>query len=669
MKSASLYIILLLITFHTYSQQIKIKITDTVSGEAIPNATVYIHETTQGLVAGDDGQLQVSLREGDYTFESGSLGYERAIRKINIRPTVREISIELQPKAYQLGEVQVAAPKEDLAYAIMRKAISMAPFYLNQVKSYTSESYIKGTVKVDKIPRYLKRMANEPDLDTIEDKLFLLETQNQIRFTAPNTYEQHVIAHSSSIPADVDNGQALELLTTSIYDPNAFGRISPLAPGAFSYYKFTWEGVATEGSHTVNKIRVQPKKKNPKLVTGWLYIIEDSWNVKSADLQATEMGITIRFTATYHEVVPLAFLPTSYDIDLNIAILGVKATDKYYSSVQYIDIELSEKKGLLEKKTGHVVPQIKEHPQTPRQEKAKQKLETLANKENLSTRDAYKMAKLMEEMVEPEENRQIRESLEILHNHSKVQITIDSMAGYRDSIYWESIRNLPLRSDEIVSYQIKDSLKQVLDNSERRERDNGYKQDANFLNGLFTGNEHRFSKRFRFGYGGLFRAVPEYNFVDGFWIGQRFNFQARFPKSKKVTLSPAVYYATARKTINWEIDGTFSYHPRSNGLLTVTGGNTTADFNSIDGNLRLPHSIASLFFATNPMKFFQKKFIAADHRIDIANGMFFTTGFTYEHRYPLKNNTSYSFFGGRPTPQPTGGTAMYAGKLLGKSSG
>lgn len=74
----------------------------------------------------------------------------------------------------------------------------------------------------------------------------------------------------------------------------------------------------------INKIRVQPKKNNPKLVSGWLYIIENSWNVQSADLSATELGVTIRFTATYNEVIPSAFLPTAYDIDMKVNAMGVK---------------------------------------------------------------------------------------------------------------------------------------------------------------------------------------------------------------------------------------------------------------------------------------------------------------------------------------------------------
>ena len=124
----------------------------------------------------------------------------------------------------------------------------------------------------------------------------------------------------------------------------------------------------------INKIHVQPKKNNPKLVSGWLYIIENSWNVQSADLSATELGVTIRFTATYNEVKPSAFLPTAYDIDMKVDAMGVKATGKYYSSVQYKTVELSGA-------TQAASP------------KSQEQLNTLAAKEELSNREAYKMAK------------------------------------------------------------------------------------------------------------------------------------------------------------------------------------------------------------------------------------------------------------------------------------
>ena len=340
MKVYSLIVLCCLLPMHLFAQLLTGKITD-VSGEAIPNATLYIREVALGITADDNGEFQASLKKGSYTCDFSSLGYERKTLPLTIDKAETHLTVAMEKKVYALKEVIISANREDPAYAIMRKAIGMAPFYLHQIEKYESSIYVKGSVKVEKIPRLMTFGSNGKKLKNLTNKLFLIESQNEVSFTSPNRYEQKVLAFSSTLPADIDAGQVMSVMTANIYDPNAFGRISPLAPGAFSYYKFALEGISMEGEHMINKIRVQPKKNNPKLVSGWLYIIENSWNVQSADLSATELGVTIRFTATYNEVKPSAFLPTAYDIDMKVDAMGVKATGKYYSSVQYKTVELS----------------------------------------------------------------------------------------------------------------------------------------------------------------------------------------------------------------------------------------------------------------------------------------------------------------------------------------
>lgn len=647
MKVYLLILLCCLFSVHLSAQILEGKITDT-SGEPIPDVTLYIREIAQGITADDKGEFRTSLKKGDYTCEFSSLGYERKTVPVTIQDTKTSIIVKMEKKTYALKEVIISANREDPAYAIMRKAISMAPFYLHQIKRYESEMYMKGTVKVEKIPRIMKIGPDKKELETMTNKLFLMESQNEVTFTAPNKYDQKVIAFSSTVPADIDANQAMDVMTANIYDPEAFGRISPLAPGAFTYYHFTFEGMTTEGDHLVNKIRVQPKKKNPKLVTGWLYIIDNSWNVQSADLSATEFGVTIHFTATYNEVKPYAFLPTAYDMDLKVDIMGIKASGKYYSSVQYKSVELNEAQGVIRKKESRPAPAIAPKPKTKKQQKAEQQLETLSSKEELTNREAYKMAKLMREAAEPEEKKKERQSLEIISGDSNIKVTVDTLARSRDSLYWEAVRDLPLRTEEIISYQIKDSLKLQIDSLQSK--DSLHNRTAGYWIGkLITGEEMSLSKKFRFGYSGLLKACPQYNFVDGFWLGQQFTFHTNFTKSKSLIISPYIYYTTARKSINWQIDGNYNYAPSRRGLLLASGGHTTTDYMNTDGTLLLINTVASLFFGENPVKFYEKKFISLANTIDLANGLPLTAGFSYEKRNALTNHQSYNFFGNTPS--------------------
>ncbi|WFE85579.1 DUF5686 family protein [Parabacteroides chongii] len=637
MKVYPLIVLCCLLPMHLFAQLLTGKITD-VSGEAIPNATLYIREVALGITADDNGEFQASLKKGSYTCDFSSLGYERKTLPLTIDKAETHLAVAMEKKVYALKEVIISANREDPAYAIMRKAIGMAPFYLHQIEKYESSIYVKGSVKVEKIPRLMTFGSNGKKLKNLTNKLFLIESQNEVSFTSPNHYEQKVLAFSSTLPADIDAGQVMSVMTANIYDPNAFGRISPLAPGAFSYYKFALEGISMEGEHMINKIRVQPKKNNPKLVSGWLYIIENSWNVQSADLSATELGVTIRFTATYNEVKPSAFLPTAYDIDMKVDAMGVKATGKYYSSVQYKTVELS---GAT---------------QTVRQ-KSQEQLNTLAAKEELSNREAYKMAKLMKETTEPEETKKERESLEINPGNANIKVTVDTLAGTRDSTYWETIRKQPLKKDEIVSYQVRDSLKTKMETLRSKDSLQN-RTPAYWIGKLITGESFPLNKKVQFGYSGLLKACPQYNFVDGFWLGQQFTLRTSFTESRVLTVSPSLYYTTAGKSINWQIDGSYQYAPMRRGNVSLSGGQTTADYNGESGTLLAINSIASLFFGENPVKFYKKKFVALSNTVELANGLPLTTGISYEKRNALHNRQSYNFFGNTPSSNLPNGQLM-----------
>ncbi len=258
----------------------------------------------------------------------------------------------------------------------------------------------------------------------------------------------------------------------------------------------------------------------------------------------------------------------------------------------------------------------------------------------------------MEKLTEPEEVKRQKESLQILDSGPQVRVTADSLAARRDSMYWESIRNLPLRAEELVSYQVKDSLKQAIESGKPLTsiEIGGKKAGKVSVESLLLGGETRKKKGFWFGYSGLVRGVPEYNFTDGFWLGQKFTLGKNFKRKRTLELSPSVYYITARKEVNWQVEGTYTYSPLRNGVLQVSGGKTTADFNRENGELRWLNALSSLLFATNPIRFYEKEFIEANHRIDLANGLFFTTGFAFENRKELVNHISYSFFGGKPSP-------------------
>jgi hypothetical protein len=483
----------------------------------------------------------------------------------------------------------------------------------------------------------------------MKGSLFLMESHNEVIFTSPDKYDQKVIAMSSSFPENMVENSPLTLATASIYSPKIRGRmISPLSPDAFTYYKFTLEGKTGEGEHIINRIRVIPKKDNSILLDGWLYIVSDSWNVYSMEMSFTVFGVTERFTINCAEIMPSVFLPVAYSMNdsIHMKLPKLNASAKYYSSIKYRKVDINEAPALPGGNIAvHTNDTLPEKAKTEKQLKAEQELEALMSKDNISNRDAFKIAGLMQKVTEPEESRKKRESLEI-SSRKNVNVTVDSLAKSRDSVYWAQIRSLPLKTEEIVSYIKKDSLKIKFE--EVRTNSNSKKSSSWFGKVLF-GSRANLGKNSRFIYGGLLGTVPEYNFVDGVWLGEKLALEVDFPKKRSLSISPSAHYVTARKAVNWQTGGVFRYAPMKNGKLTVSGGNSTFDFNQIGGSSRLVNSLFSLYGTSNSIKFFQKQYIAVSNRIDAANGFFVTANLGYEKRNALENNTSCNISNKKPS--------------------
>ncbi|MDR2232030.1 MAG: DUF5686 and carboxypeptidase regulatory-like domain-containing protein, partial [Tannerella sp.] len=671
------------------AQTLKGKVTGE-NGEPVPHAAIYIREQMQGIAADDRGEFQTTLPQGEYTLEISSLGFDNQLYNVSNVNEVTTINIRMKQKSYALPEVIVTNKKEDPAYGMMRKAIAKAPYYLHQVKSSRFETYTKESVKINKMPALIGNMKIEETGKRIRDysnKLYVVEVQQEISYLAPNTYDVNTIAYSSTAPKDIYDAESadMEIATENIYAPKINEWISPLAPDALTYYNFKYEDVEQQGNIWVNKIKVTPKKKNPILFSGWIYIADKTWHVMHVDLTGSMFGATQHIKVNYNEVKPLAFLPTSYDLNMDIDVMGIEVNVKHYSSLRYNNLELD---GRLDAVAGGLlsgdgagqadpgtvkVTGIMPKEPTPKQQKAQRQLEDIVAKEKLNNRDAYKMAKLMQDIAGPKDTVQDRKSLEIREIENNIKTTIDSMAKNRDSKYWSIVRDLPLREEEVQSYERVADEPDIQQNGENRitvSMNPGGSGKAGYL----FGREINMRKNVRMKYGGLLGIVPEYNFVDGFWLGQRLTFDFRnIGRSRSLKISPSAYYVTARKTVNWNLETVYGYAPMHNGSLRITGGDMTADYNGALGNSRTINSLASILFAENRMKFYRRQFVEAHNSIDLANGLVLQTDISYEKRHSLSNNVSFSIFGDDPfpnspfpvfEPEPTHTAAIASIRLL-----
>ncbi len=390
-----------------HAQILKGRITNQ-AGDPVPYATVYIQELRQGTTANTKGDYELKLDPGKYQVQFQSLGYGPVISTVTIssEPVIKDVVLPLQ--YYMIPEVRISATGEDPAYSIMRKAIGMAPYYLNNISYYKADVYLKGNFVVNKMPKLYQRAMNKAAREEEkqggtgvrikEGDVYLMESFNEIEFTAPDKYVQKVISVNSTFPSSGDDISPMDFINASFYQPLiAEMAISPLSPQSFSYYKFQYLGATPQGDVTINKIRVIPKMKSQQLFEGTIYIIEDLWCIQSLDLTNDNIMGKINVQQLYIPVRDEIWMPVSHKFVINVSIVGVKADVGYAGSVKYLEVRPNTSLKKPESvASGFNKMQAETTPEVP-VSKNQEKIEEILRKDELSNRDMIKLSKMMDQ--------------------------------------------------------------------------------------------------------------------------------------------------------------------------------------------------------------------------------------------------------------------------------
>jgi len=578
----------LLLTSLTYAQTLRGRTTD-ANGRPVASVSVYIKEIKQGVIGDKEGNFQIKLASGTYHLECSCVGYNTDKKMVTVANEDLDIEFILSEKTVQLPEVTVKAG-EDPAYAIMRKAIEKAPYYQSIVKESTYEAYTKGSGKLVSSPATLDKMTGE-DLSYFKDKMFVQESVSAYKFTAPDKYEQTIKAYSGTIPNFTDPKAALGIGMISLYQPMYGLIVSPLNPKSFSYYRFRYEGYEEENGQIINKIRIIPKLKDPKLLEGLFYIADDEWSIRYAEFSVSLPFVQAHFRVNYHPVAGGIFLATDYQTNTKINMFGVKINMDFLSSIQYNDIQLNDS-----------------------------------------------LIAVMNSMKKPEIRKK---ELEIKFDDF-FKKKVDSVAAHRDSVYWSGVRTVALNEEERMSYIRKDSVQTHVD-SITRAKENPKFKFANIITGGFFKSDSTSLVRFR--YSGLIDILKEYNFVDGLWLGQSFSLDFKRKNNTGWTIEPYIYWASARKTLIWKTDFSLNYAPRKLGQLQLSAGKSSEDYSGDAGIDRFINAAFSMIYGRNYISFYDKTFGRVSNQIDIANGLQLSLKAEYANRSALNNRTTWNLFG------------------------
>ena len=600
-------------------------------GMPVPYATVYVHDISTGIATNIDGRFRISLKSGIYSCEVSSLGYKRVRFSLEVGSQDIDKKIVLEDEVYQLSDVYFKAGRENRASMIMRNAIARAPYHRQQVRNYQSMVYTKGNMTITKLPAILKLQAGGKKTNLILNKTFVLESHSAIDFEWPNQYNETVKAFSSTVPADINPADISGVNTASVYDKEFYGKLSPLAPEAFNYYKFVYEGISKENDRIINKIRVIPKRGDSKLISGYIYITDDLWNVTYAHFFIRETGIDIELKVNFNEIVPEIMMPTSNSMDVNVSIMGVKAIGHYNSSVSYLSVNKGEESRIFSNIA--VTDSIKSAREARSFAKKNIKMiEKEIERVNLANKTENKVGEIREIPVRREKNYELKRD-------SSIKRVVDSLAVKRDSSYWAAIRVVPLQPQEIRSYKEADSLKEEFhkvfeeDSVKRINRSTGNK----ILDKVMYETRFKVNKKLSLGYGGLSKVVGGFSFTDGYWLGQNFFAGYKIDDNKVFSVEPSFYYSTYRKKMMWQVVAHYNYSPLKLGKTYLSVGDFSRDISNNSSVSDFVSSYASFLFAQNPKKYLSARWIEVGNSIDISNGLNLDLKLSFSKVKPLEN--------------------------------
>jgi hypothetical protein len=648
------------------SQVLKGKITNQ-SGNPVQYSTIYIQELKQGTTSNTKGDYEIKIDPGKYLVTYQSLGFSPVFVNITItnQQTITK-NVVLPVQYYEIPEVRITASGEDPAYIIMRKVIGLAPYYLNNVSYYKAEVYLKGNLVINKIPKLLqkslkmesnnrgtsisaggKTRAEQRTLKAGDS--FLMESFNEIEFTAPDKYFHKVISFNSTFPAQ-GTISPMDYIQASFYQPVlAEVAISPLSPQAFSYYTFKYLGASPQGNYTINKIQVIPKRKSQQVFEGTIYIIEDLWCLHSVDLTNENLIGKIRIQQLYIPVQDDIWLPVSHKFEVNVGIMGLKADAGYGGSVKYIEVKpnlaLQRPKTTSTDFTGRPSALIKQDTVTS---KSKKQIEKILEKNELSNRDMAKLTRLMEKESEKAKPDSVKKNLEIKDNTIHV---VEKDANKKDSIYWANVRPIPLSDIEIKAIRKSDSIKLSYSAKEFNTDTASPKPKAiknKFINTVSQiGMGHTWSDTagFSFTNGGLINLKNfSFNPVDGFIYGANFRFSKLWKGNRSLILTPDIRYAFNREQLMWRISGSYRFDGLKQKLFFFRSGMTSKDISNGGSINLLLNSESALFLKKNYLKLYDSRYFTIGYRSEIVNGLYLELSTGFEKRNVLQNNTNYSFF-------------------------
>ncbi len=584
MKKITL-LLLLLFSITTFSQ-IKGTVTDN-KGKPIAFANIYVKDTYISTTSNEQGKYELNLKtEGTYVILFQYLGYKTEKKVVEVSKIAQNVDITLVEEEIHLAEV-VIDKKVNPAIEIIKNAIANRKENAIKTAKFNADFYSRGIFRVKNLPKTI--MGKKIDFfdDVIDSTrsgiLYLSETVSKLSFQKPDKMKEVIVASKVS---GNDNGFSFNNAADVNYDFYEnyleFGVkvISPIGDGAFNYYKYKFDGsFADENNKIINKIKVTPKRNTEPAMDGYIYIVDDSWEIYAVDLsiKGSQMqnpalnNLTLKQSFSYNNRTKI-WTKNTQTIDFEAGIFGININGKF--TYVYSNFVFPEK---FEKKT------------------------------------------FTNEVLKFEEN-----------------------ANKKEDSFWKTIRPVPLTMEESGDYLKKEAL-QTKKKSEKFLDSIDRKHNKFEISDILMGYSYKNSfKKWSINYEGPL-VLTSFNTVQGWKTQTGLSYIKRDIEKRTFTqISSQFDFGFSEKKLRATGNLVHKFNNTNNALVAINVGSSIAQFNGSNPISALVNTFSSLLFKNNFIKLYEKNFIAANFGREVVNGLNLNLNLEYSERKPLWNTTDQS---------------------------
>ena len=455
--------------------------------------------------------------------------------------------------------------------------MTFAPFYEKIVNDYRADLYIKGKLNIRKknfMFRYLPKMFRMQK----GVREYLMESYSDLHFTAPDIYDQKVIAGYGTVFSGGFQATMLEYFHVNVYSATLlYDRLlSPLAKNGKKYYRYQIDTIMGGQDNLHYKIRFIPKTKSDQLVGGYMIVSSDVWSVREirfsgrSELLTFENLIKMGEVGDYNE-----FLPVRYEFEVRFNFVGNVVDGSYLASLDYSSIELKEKSKY-------------------RKEKKK-----------LNLTESY-------------------------------TLRCDTNSLHLDSAYFASLRPIELMDDEKKLYEDYAFRKDTTALKPPSKRRVFWGEIGDFLLSDLNVDLSRIGSVKCSPI--INPLLLSYSGSNGFSWRQDFKYNRLFSGDKLLRIVPRIGYNFTRKEFYWSANADFDYWPQKRGAIHVNFGNGNRIYSSdvLDELKAMPDS--TFDFDQIHLDYFKDLYFNFRHSIEVVNGLELSVGFSAHRRTAVEKS-------------------------------